>query len=199
MGALKLTYYETKNPLKVVYSKTLLERKSVQRFLSVDPLAHKFPWQSPYCAMDNDPINKTDPTGMSASPVYDQEGTLLGTDDQGLTGKAIVMDKANFQQGMKHDDALKSSLGVGGLKDDKAKSNLVTSLKSLPSRPDYDGKITLDEANKWYREGGGKPLFVDAAKVDLSPVEKSDFGKVGDSFYKNFAFTTNTETGLVYG
>lgn len=68
-----------------------------------------------------------------------------------------------------------------------------------PDRPDYDGKLTLSEANKWYQTGGGKPLFVDAAKIDLSPVEKSDFNKVGGSFYKNFAFTTNTETGLVYG
>jgi len=55
------------------------------------------------------------------------------------------------------------------------------------------------DANEWYREGGGNPLFVNAAKIDLSPVKKSDFSKVGDSFYKNFAFTTNTETGLVYG
>ena len=69
----------------------------------------------------------------------------------------------------------------------------------LKSRPVYDDYLTLDEANKWYRVGGGKPLFVDAAKVDLSPVKKSDFDKVGDSFYKNYAFTTNTETGLVYG
>ena len=28
----------------------------IGRFLSIDPLKHKFPWQSPYCSMDNDPI-----------------------------------------------------------------------------------------------------------------------------------------------
>jgi hypothetical protein len=63
MGALKLTYYEAKNPLKVVYSKTLEERKSVQRFLSVDPLAQKLPAWSPYAAMADNPIMFFDPDG----------------------------------------------------------------------------------------------------------------------------------------
>lgn len=35
--------------------------------LNVDPLAHKFPHQSPYCAFDNSPIWKCDPTGAAAS------------------------------------------------------------------------------------------------------------------------------------
>jgi RHS repeat-associated protein len=38
------------------------------RWVSVDPLAAQFPWQSPYVSMDNNPIMLTDPTGMSASP-----------------------------------------------------------------------------------------------------------------------------------
>lgn len=172
----------------------------IGRWMVIDPLASEFPWQSPYCAMDNDPINKIDPRGMSASPVYNQEGTLLGTDDQGLKGKAIVMDKANFQQGMKHDDALKNNLGTAGLKDDAAKLNLATSYNSLSSRPDYDGKLTLSEANEWYRTGGGKPLFVDASKIDLTPKYKDDF-KVGESKYVNYASPSNANmgTGLVYG
>jgi hypothetical protein len=65
MGALKLTYYETKNPLKVVYSKTLEEQKSVQRFLSVDPMAGEMPSWSPYSAFFNNPLRFTDPTGMA--------------------------------------------------------------------------------------------------------------------------------------
>ncbi len=30
-----------------------------------------------------------------------------------------------------------------------------------------DGRLTLKEANQWYRHGGGKPLTVDASKIDL--------------------------------
>jgi len=34
------------------------------RFHSVDPLAQKRPWESPYCYAGNNPINRIDPTGM---------------------------------------------------------------------------------------------------------------------------------------
>ena len=168
-------------------------------WLSVDPLSDERPNLSPYNYCQNNPVILTDPTGALDAPIYDPDGNLMGTDDEGLQGKAIVMDKDKFSQGMKHEDALKNSKGYEGLKDDAAKKNFATSYSSLPSRHDYDGKLTLDEANSWYNKGGGKPLFVDASKIDLSPVKKSDFSKIGDSFYKNFAFTTNTETGLIYG
>ena len=36
------------------------------RWLSLDPLMDKFPWQSPYCAMDNNPINLVDPLGSES-------------------------------------------------------------------------------------------------------------------------------------
>jgi RHS repeat-associated protein len=42
------------------------------KFLSVDPKASKFPWQSPYTAMDDNPINIIDPTGESGEPVIDK-------------------------------------------------------------------------------------------------------------------------------
>jgi RHS repeat-associated protein len=35
------------------------------RWLSIDPLADEFPWQSPYCSMDNNPINLNDVLGLS--------------------------------------------------------------------------------------------------------------------------------------
>ena len=37
------------------------------KWFSVDPLAHKFPWQSPYITFDGDPINKIDPDGKSTT------------------------------------------------------------------------------------------------------------------------------------
>ncbi len=57
MGCLQLTY-EPK--LKIVHSH---EAKSVQLWLSVDPLAEDGPEYSPYCYTFNDPINLTDPDG----------------------------------------------------------------------------------------------------------------------------------------
>lgn len=94
MGALKLTYYETKNPLKVVYSKTLLERKSVQRFLSVDPKASDAPGWSPYRAFFCNPIRYTDPDGQFEveGDFYDRQGNYLGTDGND-DGKVYLMNE----------------------------------------------------------------------------------------------------------
>ena len=44
---------------------------------NVDPLASKFPFQSPYCTMDNDPINIIDPTGMVGEPVIDKKNKTI--------------------------------------------------------------------------------------------------------------------------
>ena len=69
------------------------------------------------------------------------------------------------------------------------------------NRPDWDGQINIFEANNWYQSGDGKPLYIDAAKVDLSPLSKSDFSTVGSSKHINFLDPKNfnLQTGLVYG
>ncbi|MEB2782976.1 RHS repeat-associated core domain-containing protein, partial [Algoriphagus sp. C2-6-M1] len=56
------------------------------RWMIVDPLAHEFPWQSPYAAFDNNPINKIDPTGMAAvdwKPEVDENGNTSYVAEQG--------------------------------------------------------------------------------------------------------------------
>ncbi|MBI1836639.1 MAG: hypothetical protein HYR91_05175 [Flavobacteriia bacterium] len=54
------------------------------RWLSLDPLMRKFPWQSPYCAFDNNPIYYTDPYGLSATNGEDE-------DEEGLCGGPKLM------------------------------------------------------------------------------------------------------------
>lgn len=44
---------------------------------------------------------------------------------------------------------------------------------------DGDGRISLDEANNWYRKGGGKPITLDASKIDLNSVDTSKWQKGG--------------------
>ena len=50
----------------------------IGRFIQIDGLASIFPWQSSYISMDDNPILKTDPTGMAASHIYDLGGNFLG-------------------------------------------------------------------------------------------------------------------------
>ena len=90
------------------------EQKSVQEFLSVDPLASEFAIWTPYHYVHNNPILLIDPDGRSASsPIFGTDGQLLGTDSEGWTGEAIVMDEANFTQGMDHSQALESGTELG--------------------------------------------------------------------------------------
>ena len=64
MGCLKLSYYQTYSNRKVLYSDCVLEPKSAQMWLSVDPMSDKYPSMSPYNYCANNPVKLIDPNGM---------------------------------------------------------------------------------------------------------------------------------------
>ena len=54
------------------------------RFMSVDPLASKFPWQSPYVFCDGEPINKVDPDGRATESTHiDKNGKVIAVFNDG--------------------------------------------------------------------------------------------------------------------
>lgn len=65
MSCIKLDILEKSFvPMKVVYRSSDVEQKSVQRFLSVDPLADQAPGWTPYRAFFNNPLRFIDPDGL---------------------------------------------------------------------------------------------------------------------------------------
>ncbi|MCS3282143.1 hypothetical protein NXV73_05240 [Bacteroides salyersiae] len=144
---------------------SLIELKPELQSMSIDPLCEKYYSISPYVYCMNNPVRFIDPTGLA--PIYDPNGNLIGTDDGGLQGKAIIMDKDNFVQGMTHEDAMNFSLGFQGLKNKNAKEKFFNSYNGLKDRPDYDGYLTKEEADTWWKEKSGEPLYVDQSKIDL--------------------------------
>lgn len=169
----------------------------VLKWMSVDPLADKYPGVSPYAYCGWNPINAIDPDGRR--PIYSTDGELLGTDDAGLQGQAVVMDSKFFEQNMPQERASAFDLGVSYLSEE-AFDKYSISYNALSSRPDWDGYISLREANTWYRIGEGEPLYADLGKIDLSGIRSLGEKYVGQKKSFNLLTTSSSiETGLVYG
>ncbi len=159
------------------------------RFTTQDPLAEDFNSWTPYHFVHNNPINFIDPTGMSANPIYDEYGDFLGTDDKGLQGEAIVMNKNGFQQGMAHGEALDK----GTLRSDLPmviKPEILDKMDShqagLSNRPDWDGLVTRGEGVAWAKSNPGalnnptpdNMLYIDASKLNFGNISTSDFQSI---------------------
>jgi hypothetical protein len=89
MGCLKLTYQNSNNHLKVVYSNAFALENNAQRFLSVDPLSDKYPHNSPYAFSENRVIDGVELEGLEYKK-YDSEGNIIIS-----TKIAIVTDGDN--------------------------------------------------------------------------------------------------------
>ena len=166
---------------------------SIGRWLSQDPLSEKYYNHTPYLFCAGNPLNNFDPLGKA--PIYSTTGVFLGTDDRGLKGIYIVMEKDDFTQGMLHKDALKKQLM-------DIESNVRNSIEdhyaTLSSRPDYDGYLTKEEADKWWLEGSGNPLYVDISEIDLPDITTESFPEDNSVIYKNFIWGLSN-TGKTYG
>ena len=171
---------------------------ALRRWLVPDPLSEKYYGISPYAYCGGNPVNFVDPDG--AAPIYSRDGILLGTDDEGLQGAPIIMDENQFKQGLSSDEAKRCDLGMNGLNDSNAVELFCNSYFNLSSRPDWDGYITLQEANEWYRNGNGQPLFADLSKLDMSNLLPFGEKHVNEKKVANlFVASDSINDMLVYG
>jgi len=80
----------------------------IGRWHSVDPMAHEREWLSPYNYCQNDPINRTDPTGALDGDYYNFDGTYLGSD--GINDNKVYVvnciDPETAAKGMSSSDLL---------------------------------------------------------------------------------------------
>ena len=169
------------------------------RTSTMDPLAEKYYSISPYAWCAANPIAYIDKTGKQ--PIFNTKGFLIGVteDSKGLQGMPIVMKQSNFHNRMTTEEASKYNVGIDGLLNKDAKKRFNNSYKNLSKRPDWDGKLTLSEANEWYAKGGGKPLYIDIKSLDLSMFYSLGEQYVGKTYYFNLLTCGNPKDGLVYG
>ena len=175
---------DTKNGLNLYDYGARMYDPALGRFTTVDPMAGEDYTTSPYGYCGNNPTNFIDPSGCLPSPIYDRNGNLLGTDDEGLQGDAIIMDADDFTQGMSHEEALAHNLGFEGLNGLQAQANFQQSFSSLSSRPDYDGFVTIEEGINWAKShpnAASHPtpensLYVNTALLDFGSLSINDIG-----------------------
>jgi RHS repeat-associated protein len=75
-------------------------------WLSVDPLAGKYAYQSPYVYSNNNPIMFVDPDGMKVKAVFDRE-----------TQKLYILDLDHYQKGLPIKHVSASEYKLGGMRD----------------------------------------------------------------------------------
>ena len=149
------------------------------RWMCVDPLAEKYFNVSGYIYCIDNPIKLNDVDGKA--PIYSNRGVFLGTDDKGLSGDYIIMDKRFFKQGMPHSQAQKH-LYLGNIAPG-AYRKIWNHNAELVKRPDYDGYVTISEGIKWAKEHPNalkhptpdNTLYIDASKLDFGSLSTSDF------------------------
>ncbi|TCC96384.1 DUF6443 domain-containing protein [Pedobacter psychroterrae] len=182
----------------------------IARFITVDPLSEISRRNSIYSYALNNPIRFIDVDGMfAASPIYDPMGNFLGTDDEGLKGRAIVMNSKDFSQGMSHEEAKsKSTYERGdadyGFANEKAALKYANHYVNLKNRPDYDGFVTISEGIDWAKQHPGalnnptpdNALYLDASKLDFGNLSAGDLaeGVKGNINLFNFVDFTNSKS-----
>jgi hypothetical protein len=60
-------------------------------------------------------------------------------------------------------------------------------------------RLRLYEANRYFREGEGEPLYVKASSIRISGVYSSDFNSKGDTMVYRTKIISNNNDFLTYG
>jgi hypothetical protein len=169
--------------VSVIPPDTLQPRTDVpSRWLSIDPLAHKFAAWSPYNFVMNNPVVMTDPDGCAPvdTRYYDEKGNLIHHSKDNLKNAVVIIDQgsaAKFKdyitkvkaQGCGNDDGQNAELrkkfgdALGNVYDEqslidlykiktKVDPSMVKSLDGKPIYAEHGANMIKGADGSWYAD-----------------------------------------------
>jgi len=145
MGCLKLSYYQTYSNRKVLYSDCVLEPKTAQMWLSVDPMSDKYPSMSPYNYCANNPVILVDPDGREIGDYFDIFGVKIGWDGKDDGKQYVVADQSEATTVMQN--------GIAGQITENVESAM--ELPSLSTRETMYNHVSSGDQKNPNAENGG--------------------------------------------
>ncbi|NGZ90398.1 hypothetical protein [Psychroflexus maritimus] len=190
---MKITYLETNWKMQVLHVRketSSREQKTVQSWLSVDPMAEKMPEWSSYAYTFNNPVNFTDPTGMIGESVEDrykllEDGRIEYYDDKGGETVDYLMDsegneiKINNTSLLRQLEKKQNHNGTDVLMastDSNGKRDMANIFVFIANRSDNEWRMIQTKSNKYILGSKFDP--------DYSP-SSTALGLTGDFEIKN--------------
>ncbi len=174
-------------------------------WLSVDPMADKYPYQSGYCYVGWRPLMVVDPNGM-----WEQDA-----DGNWVARKGDSWWTLHEQSGMSWEETMTFAKDFNAAREKKNwKFVGVGDKVTLPGRNqkstqdpvswdlNSDGRFQKDEADSWWLNGGGVDVTVDNSNIDWTGLEIPTEARVGQTFSISTTeafFKLPYETAATYG
>jgi RHS repeat-associated protein len=124
----------------------------VARWLSCDPIAMKFPWNSPYNAFSNNPISRIDPDGKG--DFYTQAGKKIGTDGN-PDGKIYVATDKNAIKTIKKNTHNDINTQVKDVQSSIVQLPSAEVRNEIGNAVDRSNSPTVDDVQGGFHEEGG--------------------------------------------
>jgi RHS repeat-associated protein len=173
----------------------------IGKWLSVDPWASRYPWQSPYVSMDNTPIVKIDPTGNGTESTHiDEKGKVIKQYDDGDNSVYVHKNGTSEHDVNKQyvESMKKKSTSAGGekigelgktLDVEKILTNVLVENRKVASESnEIDWVLKVKGGGEWDLKSNKNTIFGVAWDYDMKQKDKTGSEETTNFTYHGFSY-----------